>query len=177
MKAKPQLRIGLRIPPRTPGHLMSGDTQDLATQLINAICNMQVVGGKATLTPENLVITLDDDEDGTPGGSSDITLQTNGVNNTVQTLLNLIAGSGITLTADGVGGVTIAASGGTGNMNFRGVWTSAPSTPYMMQDVVVIQSGVSAGTYISVADNNTANPATGIQWVQIAPGNAVGSWL
>jgi hypothetical protein len=76
MKAKPQLRIGLRIPPRTPGHLMSGDTQDLATQLINAICNMQVVGGKVTLTPENLVIEFE--EERTPsesGGESGSPIQ------------------------------------------------------------------------------------------------------
>lgn len=37
-------------------------------------------------------------------------LETNGVLNTKQTLLNLIGGSGITLTADGVGGVTVASS-------------------------------------------------------------------
>jgi hypothetical protein len=178
MRRKPQLRNGLRLPPRTPGNLLSGEAQDLLVQLFNAIsCGRVEVGNTAEfrLTDNNLLITIPRSAAG--GSGSDITLQTNGVNNTVQTLLNLIAGSGITLTADGAGGVTIAASGGIGNMNFRGVWTSAPSTPYMMQDVVVIQSGVSAGTYISVADNNTANPATGIQWVQIAPGNAVGSWL
>lgn len=39
-------------------------------------------------------------------------LQTNGVNNPLQSVLNLIAGSNITLTPNGVGGVTINSSGG-----------------------------------------------------------------
>jgi hypothetical protein len=40
----------------------------------------------------------------TPG----VSLETNGVSNALQTLLNLIAGNGMTLTADGAGGVTLA---------------------------------------------------------------------
>jgi hypothetical protein len=47
------------------------------------------------------------------GGGGGITLQTNGVANAVQNLLNLIAGTGITLTNVG-GGVTIDAVGGGG---------------------------------------------------------------
>ncbi len=39
-------------------------------------------------------------------------LQVNGVNNPLQSVLNLIAGSNITLTPNGIGGVTIDASGG-----------------------------------------------------------------
>jgi len=44
------------------------------------------------------------------GGGSSVQFKTNGVLNAVQTLLNLIAGGNITLTADGAGGVTITAS-------------------------------------------------------------------
>jgi hypothetical protein len=44
------------------------------------------------------------------GSSASVTLETNGVANAIQTLLNLIAGGNITLTADGSGGVTITAS-------------------------------------------------------------------
>lgn len=43
------------------------------------------------------------------------TLKTNGVRNALQSLLNLIPGTGITLTPDPSGGVTIAASGGGGS--------------------------------------------------------------
>ena len=48
------------------------------------------------------------------GGGGGLTLQTNGVNNTIQNILNLVAGAGVTLTAGGAGDVTIAASGGGG---------------------------------------------------------------
>jgi hypothetical protein len=42
-----------------------------------------------------------------------ILLQTNGSDNTLQNVLNLIAGNNVTLTADGAGGVTIDAAAGT----------------------------------------------------------------
>jgi hypothetical protein len=44
------------------------------------------------------------------GSGSSVQFETNGVLNAIQTLLNLIAGSNITLTANGSGGVTITAS-------------------------------------------------------------------
>ncbi len=50
------------------------------------------------------------------GSAGGPTLETNGVVNTLQSLLNLIAGTNVTLTADGAGGVTIAATGGTGTV-------------------------------------------------------------
>jgi hypothetical protein len=46
------------------------------------------------------------------GGGTTLLLETNGVQNPSQTLLNLIQGSGVTITDDGVGGITIAATGG-----------------------------------------------------------------
>jgi hypothetical protein len=46
------------------------------------------------------------------GGGTTLLLETNGVQNPSQTLLNLIQGSGITITDNGTGGVTIAATGG-----------------------------------------------------------------
>lgn len=50
------------------------------------------------------------------GGGSGITLKTNGTSNTVQSILNLISGTNVTLTSDGSGGITIAASGGSGSI-------------------------------------------------------------
>jgi hypothetical protein len=54
-------------------------------------------------------------QDGTTQSTAAVspTLQTNGTNNTVQNKLNLVAGSNVTLTADGSGDVTIATSGGS----------------------------------------------------------------
>jgi hypothetical protein len=65
-------------------------------------------------------------------------------------------------------------SGGGGGMNFRGYWVD--TTHYALNDVVVIQAGVSAGLYISLIAANANDPATGTGWMQIAPGNMVGSW-
>jgi len=48
------------------------------------------------------------------GGGGGVTLETNGVANALQSLLNLIAGTNMTLTADGAGGVTFDAAGGGG---------------------------------------------------------------
>ncbi len=47
-----------------------------------------------------------------------LTLQTDGTPNGLQSLLNLIAGTNITLTDDGVGGVTIDATGGGGGATY-----------------------------------------------------------
>jgi hypothetical protein len=143
MRRKPQLRNGLRLPPRTPGNLLSGEAQDLLVQLFNAIsCGRVEVGNTAEfrLTDNNLLITIPRSAAG--GSGSDITLQTNGVNNTVQTLLNLIAGSGITLTADGVGGVTIAASGTSSavKMVLVAVWHEVLECTYQGQTVYVLKS-------------------------------------
>ena len=46
------------------------------------------------------------------GGGTTLLLQTNSVQNPTQNLLNLIQGSGVTITDNGLGGITIAATGG-----------------------------------------------------------------
>jgi hypothetical protein len=58
-------------------------------------------------------------------------------------------------------------------MVYRGVWSVGT---YAENDVVIIQSGAAAGTYISMTGGNTNDPATGVNWIQIAPGNTVGNW-
>src|SRR5258706_6045151 len=46
-----------------------------------------------------------------PGVGTSINLQTNGTPNTLQSVLNLIPGTNMTLTPNGVGGVTLTAAG------------------------------------------------------------------
>ncbi len=58
---------------------------------------------------------------------------------------------------------------------WRIVW-SADNT-YNQQDMVIIQDGASAGTYISSIDNNANDPASGIGWTQIASGQYSGQWV
>jgi hypothetical protein len=70
------------------------------------------------------------------GGGGGISLETNGTPNPVQTLLNLVAGTNMTITDDGLGNITFAAAGGGGGsgtvtsvgagtgMNFTTITTS-----------------------------------------------------
>lgn len=62
-------------------------------------------------------------------GGGSITLKTNGVNNGSQTILNLKAGTNMTITDNGSGQVTFDASGGAGSGIVRSVSTiSTPTT-------------------------------------------------
>ena len=91
----------------------------------------------------------------------------------------LRAGAGISISWDGshyiIAATAKAAPPATSSvgMVYRGIWSAGT---YVSNDVVVVQSGVSAGTYISVIDANTNDPATGVGWIQLAPGNTVGNW-
>ena len=53
------------------------------------------------------------------GGGTSITLQTNGTPNGSQTLLNLVSGTGITLTDNGSGSVTITSTGGGSSPGYQ----------------------------------------------------------
>jgi hypothetical protein len=82
------------------------------------------------------------------GGGTTLLLQTNSVDNPSQTLLNLIQGSGITITDNGSGGVTIAATGGASFI------TSISDTADIDLDVtasdlsaVLTTTGVTPNTY------------------------------
>ena len=71
-----------------------------------------VVQGLLNLESANSSVTITDLGNGTvnlEAAGSSITLKTNGVLNGSQTLLNLLNGSGISVTADGIGNVTISA--------------------------------------------------------------------
>lgn len=72
----------------------------------------------------------------------------------------------------------IAASGtsGSGNMNFVGEYNPA-NGPFSAFDVTVVTGGVSAGTYISLMDDNDQPPTNSIFWKQLANNNASGNWI
>lgn len=50
-----------------------------------------------------------------PGGTTAVLIQVNGTNAGSQTKLNLVAGTGMTITDDGIGDITFAAATGSGN--------------------------------------------------------------
>ena len=59
--------------------------------------------------------------------------------------------------------------------NYRGLYDPASSSPYMTYDVVQYGAGTSAGMYVSMIDNNSNAPDSGIGWVQVSTGT--GTWL
>jgi hypothetical protein len=61
------------------------------------------------------------------GTSKGVTLQTNNVQNANQALLNLIAGSGVTLSANALGAVTISGGGGDGLTHGDSIWDIDPA--------------------------------------------------
>ena len=88
--------------------------------------------------------------------------------------LKSVVGGRLNKTTDGMTLVIDRQEGGSSaGMIFRGVWSAGT---YAENDVVIIQSGAAAGTYISMTGSNTNDPATGVNWLQIAPGNTVGNW-
>jgi hypothetical protein len=90
------------------------------------------------------------------GGGGSIVLQTDGVNNGSQSILNLKEGTNITITDDGVGGVTIDASGGGGG-GVTSVTGTAPiaSSGGTTPDISITQADGSTDGYLSSTDWNT----------------------
>jgi hypothetical protein len=110
------------------------------------------------------------------GGGTTLLLETNGVQNPSQTLLNLIQGSGITINDNGSGGVTIAATGGASFI------TSISDTADIDLDVtasdlsaVLTTTGVTANTYGSATQVpqitvDSKGRITGVTLVNITAG-------
>lgn len=121
-----------------------------------------------TLTGVNLAITLsvpwdwsacDIPADWTVGGSGSggsgggvgLVLKTNGVNNAVQSLLNLQQGTNITLVDQGNGTVLISATGGGGGGGVSSVGLSMPS------GFSVANSPITSSGTLAVTGNGTSN--------------------
>jgi hypothetical protein len=102
-----------------------------------------------------------------------ITLQTNGVDNIVQTLLNLQAGTNITITDQGNGTVTIDSTGGGGGGNeyvsteYNANHVTATGNPYLVGDRVWYNGDV----YQCIANNDAIIPTNATYWTLVAPGN------
>jgi len=92
---------------------------------------------------------------GSPAGNS-ILLQTDGVDNESQTVLNLKQGNNITITDDGDGGVTIQANG---TLGVNSVTATAPlvSSGGANPDISIPQATTSVDGYLSSIDWDTFN--------------------
>lgn len=90
---------------------------------INSLTGDVVLAAGTNITLVEVGNTITINSSGTGGG---ILLQTDGVNNGSQSLLNLIAGIGMTLTDDGLGGITFDA---TGSVSLIGQTSGIISSP------------------------------------------------
>ena len=114
-------------PPRqqvdsTPFFVTDSANIDFTLENLNLTANLTTTGitagtyGSATLIP---ILTLDQygrvtGVTTTSFSASGVSLETNGTPNPVQTLLNLVAGTNMTITDDGLGNITFTSSGGGG---------------------------------------------------------------
>jgi len=108
---------------------------------------------------------------GGSGTGYGIQLQVNGTDNIVQTLLNLQAGSNITITDEGNGTVTFDSTGGGGggdyvSTEYNANHTTATGNPYVVGDRVWYNGSV----YQCIANNDAINPTNPTYWTLVAVG-------
>lgn len=122
------------------------------------------------------------------GGTSSITLQSNGTNNASQTALNLVPGTGISITNSSGGNVTITATGGGGGgvsvVYATSTSETAASTPVLtmvtpsanhlyrfsltiLQTAVASSTGCTLSTYTSWTDAVSGLAVTNLQIPEI----------
>jgi len=108
---------------------------------------------------------------GGTGNAYGITLKTNGVNNAVQNILDLVAGTNITITDNGDGSVTFDAEGGGGpsvlvSTEFNVNHTTATGNQYVIGDRVWYNGNV----YACIANNDSILPTNAAYWTLQAAG-------
>jgi hypothetical protein len=109
---------------------------------------------------------------GGSGTGYGLTLRTNGVDNAVQNILDLVEGTNITLTDNGDGSVTIDAAGGGGgsgeyvSTEWNANHTTAQGNPYQIGDRVWYNGSV----YRCIANNDAINPTNPTYWTLVAVG-------
>ena len=101
---------------------------------------------------------------GGTGNAYGITLKTNGVNNAVQNILDLVAGTNVTITDNGDGSVTFDAVGGGATVlvstEFNVNHTTATGNQYVIGDRVWYNGNV----YACIANNDALLPTNAAYW-------------
>jgi hypothetical protein len=106
---------------------------------------------------------------GGSGTGYGITLETNGVENVVQTLLNLVEGTNITITDNGNGSVTIDSAGGIADYvstAYNANHTTAAGNQYVIGDRVWYNGNV----YQCIANNDAILPTNTSYWTLVSAG-------
>lgn len=140
-------------PPRqqvdgTPFFVTDSANIDFTLENLNLTADLTPTGvtdgtyGSATLIP-----ILEVDQWGritgvttTSFSASGISLETNGTPNPVQTLLNLVAGTNMTIIDDGLGNITFSSSGGSGTVTSVGTGTGLTGGPITTTGTVSLNS-------------------------------------
>jgi hypothetical protein len=101
---------------------------------------------------------------GGSGTGYGITLRTNGVDNAVQNILDLVEGTNVTITDNGDGSVTIDAAGGGGgefvSTEYNVNHTTSTGNQYVVGDRVWYNGSV----YRCIANNDAINPSNPTYW-------------
>jgi hypothetical protein len=109
---------------------------------------------------------------GGSGTGYGLTLRTNGVDNAVQNILDLVEGTNVTITDNGDGSVTIDAAGGGGgggelvSTEFNVNHTTATGNPYVIGDRVWYNGNV----YRCIANNDALLPTNTTYWTLVGVG-------
>jgi len=108
---------------------------------------------------------------GGSGTGYGLTLRTNGVDNAVQNILDLVEGTNVTITDNGDGSVTIDAAGGGASGEFVSTeynvnHTTATGNPYQIGDRVWYNGSI----YRCIANNDAINPTNPSYWTLVAVG-------
>jgi hypothetical protein len=107
---------------------------------------------------------------GGSGTGYGITLRTNGVDNAVQNILDLVEGTNVTITDNGDGSVTIDAAGGGGgefvSTEYNVNHTTATGNQYVVGDRVWYNGSV----YRCIANNDALLPTNTTYWTLVSAG-------
>jgi hypothetical protein len=117
------------------------------------------------------VWTVGGTSSGGGGTGYGIILRTNGVDNAVQNILDLVEGTNVTITDNGDGSVTIDAAGGGGggelvSTEFNVNHTTATGNPYVIGDRVWYNGNV----YRCIANNDALLPTNTTYWTLVGVG-------
>jgi len=110
---------------------------------------------------------------GGSGGSGvgyGVLLQTNSVDNTVQNILNLVDGTGINITDNGNGSVTIEATGGGGGEFVSTAYNTDHTTAFGNQYLVGDRVWYNGNVYRAIANNDALLPTNTAYWTLVAAG-------
>ena len=94
-------------------------------------------------------------------GGGGALLKTNGTNNTLQTVLNLIAGTGMTLTPDENGGVTLISIAPKGDQGPAGSTYAIVNVTYAELTTLISNSGLAPGQDYLITDYQTVHTIYG----------------